>query len=376
MTARSIPIALPFIGETELEAVLEPLRRGWLTQGPAVAEFERAFAERHRVAHALATTSCTTALELALAVLGVGPGDEVVVPAFTWVATANVVRLRGATPVFVDVDRSTYNLDVRLLGAALSSKTKAVIPVHLFGLCAEVDAVRETIGPSVAIVEDAACAVGAECAGRPAGTLGDLAAFSFHPRKIVTTGEGGMLTTADDQLAASAERLRNHGASLPEEVRHTGPQPFLLPDFDEVGYNLRMTDLQGAVGVAQLGRLDALLAERREWAAWYQEQLAGIPWLTCPKSPEAYLHSWQSFVVRVDQSRSPAPRNELMARLHDLGVSTRPGTHAVPTLGAYRQTAEICPVAAELQDTTMAIPLHNRMNADDYAYVVEAIRGL
>ena len=376
MSRRSIPIAVPFTGAEEIEAVRGPLESGWLTQGPSVAEFELLFAARHRVGHALATTSCTTALELALAALDVGPGDEVIVPAFTWVATANVVRLRGATPVFVDVDAVTYNLDVTRLGAAVTDLTRAVIPVHLFGLCADIPAIREAVGDTVAIIEDAACAVGAELHGRPAGTLGDVGAFSFHPRKIITTGEGGMLTTDDDALAERAERLRNHGASVSEEIRHRGPQPYLLPDFDEVGFNLRMTDLQGAVGVAQMVRLDGLLAERRQWAAWYDEQLADVEWLVTPTASDGATHSWQSYVTRVDESTSPGPRNELMAALHEHGVSTRPGTHAVSCLGVYRDSATRCPVAEELQATTMAIPLHNRMSADDYAYVVERIRAL
>lgn len=375
---RSIPIAVPVTGAEELDALRGPLASGWLTQGPMVAEFERRFAARHQVGHALATTSCTTALHLALAALGIGPGDEVVVPAFTWVATANVVLYCGATPVFVDVDPVTYNLDVHQVGRAVTDRTRAVIPVHLFGLCADIDALRSVVPDRVAVVEDAACAVGASLRGRPAGALGDVAAFSFHPRKIITTGEGGMLTTDDDDLATRAEVLRNHGASVSEEVRHAGPQPYLLPAFDELGFNYRMSDLQGAVGTVQMDRLDGLLAERRRGAAWYGEHLADLAWLRRPTVPDGFEHSWQSYVTVVDEDRAPAPRNELMARLAEAGVSTRPGTHAVTELGYYRNRfgAGTCPTAAALERTSMALPLHNRMTDDDFTYVAEVLHGL
>jgi perosamine synthetase len=213
---RVIHIAQPCTGEEEWHATREPLMSGWLTQGPKVAAFEKAFAERHAVKHALATTSCTTALHLILAAMDIGPGDEVIVPAFTWVATANVVLYCGATPVLVDVDRSSYNIDCADVARKLSSRTKAVIAVHLFGLCADMTALRRVVPEHVSIIEDAACASGAAYRGVPAGGLGDAAAFSFHPRKSITTGEGGMVTTNAAALAETADRLRNHGASIPK----------------------------------------------------------------------------------------------------------------------------------------------------------------
>ena len=218
-----------------------------------MAEFERAFCELHGVRHGIAVTSCTTALHLALAARGIGPGDEVIVPAFTWIATANVVRYCGATPVFADVDPETYNVDPEQIAACLSERTRAVIPVHLFGLCADIDAIQRLLPDEVFVLEDAACAAAAAYHGRPAGGLGDAAAFSFHPRKSITTGEGGMVTTNDSALAEHARMLRNHGGSIAEEDRHLGPQPYLLPAFNEVGFNYRMTDLQGAIGVVQMG---------------------------------------------------------------------------------------------------------------------------
>lgn len=372
---RTIPIASPSLGEEEWQACREPLLSGWLTQGPKVAEFERRFSNRHGVKHGVATTSCTTALHLALAARGIGPGDEVIVPAFTWVATANVVQYCGATPIFADVDPVTYNIDPEQVTACLSQRTRAVIPVHLFGLCADMDAIRRAVPEDVFLLEDAACAAAASYHGRSAGSLGDAATFSFHPRKSITTGEGGMITTNDEPFASRARTLRNHGASVSEEDRHRGPQPFLLPNFDEVGFNYRMTDLQAAVGLVQIGKLDGFVEERKRWATWYFRELEAVSWLAPPSVPQGYGHGWQSFVAVVGDD-APAARDDLMARLHERGVSTRPGTHAVTELGVYLSWNGRCPVAAHLQSRTMALPLHNRMTEDDFRYVVDELRRL
>ncbi len=377
---RRIQIATPSLGDDEWSALREPITNGWLTQGPKVAEFERMFAARHGVSHALATTSATTGLHLALAAMGIGPGDEVIVPAFTWVATANVAVYCGATPVFVDVDRHTYNLDTATLTDLVTDRTRAVIPVHLFGLCADIDAVRAAVPEHVVVLEDAACAAGASWRGRSAGALGDAGVFSFHPRKSVTTGEGGMLTTNDAALAERAERMRNHGASVSEEARHAGPRPYLLPSFDELGFNYRMTDLQAAVGIVQLSKLDGFVEERQKWADFYERELADLPWLRTPKTPDDAVHAWQSYVTYVDADAAPMPRNQIMEVLQDRGIATRPGTHAVPGLGYYRErfgtALDDFPGARDCDRNTMAIPLHNRMSSDDYDYVVEALHAL
>lgn len=377
---RVVQIALPSTGEEEWLAVREPLQSGWLTQGPRVAAFEKAFAERHEVPHALATTSCTTALHLALAAFGIGPGDEVIVPAFTWVATANSVLYCGATPVLCEVDPITYNIDPKSAAAKVTARTKAVIAVHLFGLCADIDSLRSALPPHVVIFEDAACAAGARYKGRPAGTLGLAGCFSFHPRKSITTGEGGMLTMSDNNLAARAQVLRNHGASISEEQRHLGAQPYLLPAFDELGFNYRMTDVQAAIGLVQLAKLDAFIDERDVWARYYREQLSDIGWLRHPIAPNDGRHAWQAYVTTVDPNRSPLPRNEIMARLHEMGVATRPGTHAIHMLGYYQKTFgcrdDDFPVARDCERNTMAIPLHNRMSEDDYKYVVDCIKRI
>lgn len=374
---RNVPISLPSTGEEEWHAAREPLMSGWLTQGPAVGRFERAFAERHKVDHALAVTSCTTGLHLILAAMGIGPGDEVIVPSFTWVATANVVLYCGATPVLCDVDLETNNIDPADLAARISERTKAVIAVHLFGLCADIEAIRAAIPPHVAIIEDAACAAGASYKGVPAGGLGLAAAFSFHPRKSITTGEGGMVTTNDAGLAATADMMRNHGASISEEQRHNGPRPYLLAEFNLLGFNYRMTDLQGAVGMVQLGKLDRFIAERQQWAEYYRDRLQRLAWLRMPQFPIDGSHAWQAFVTYVDPESAPMPRNAMMERLQEAGIATRPGTHAIHMLGLYRERfgyrPDDFPGARACDANTMAIPLHNRMTREDYDHVVDAL---
>ena len=378
--ARQVPIALPSIGEEEVAAVAMVLESGWVTQGPKVAAFEAAFAERHGVSHALATTSCTTALHLALTAIGVGPGDEVIVPSFTWIATANAVVYCGATPVLADVDRFTGNIDVADAAARVTARTRAIVAVHLFGLCADIEGLRSSIPDHVKIVEDAACAAGAVYRGRSAGCLGDVAAFSFHPRKAITTGEGGMLTTNDPNIAEFVNRQRNHGASISDEVRHSGPRPYLLPDFDILGFNYRMTDIQAALGIEQLRKLNRFIAERAEGARLYSRGLGHLSWLALPEVPEGDSHAWQSYVARVDPESAPMPRDAMMEVLQSRGVSTRPGTHAVHTLGYYRNRLgvkpEDYPGSLDCARNTMAIPLHNRMSAEDYAHVVACLCDL
>jgi perosamine synthetase len=375
---RIVQISLPSTGEEEWQACREPLMSGWLTQGPKVAAFEKAFSTRHNVKYALATTNCTTGLHLILAAMGVGPGDEVIIPAFTWVATANVVLYCGATPVFADVDRTTNNIDHEDIARKLSPRTRAVIVVHLFGLCADMDAIRGVVPANVKIIEDAACAAGASYKGVSAGALGYAAAFSFHPRKSITTGEGGMVTTNDDQLAQLANMLRNHGASISEEQRHNGPRPYLLSEFNLLGYNYRMTDLQGAVGIVQLAKLESFIQERHHWAEFYRQELSGIDWLRMPVFPENSTHAWQAFVTYVDPQKTRMPRNKIMERLQAAGISTRPGTHAVHMLGYYSELFGFdpndYPGSRDCDANTMAIPLHNRMTAEDYEYVVKALK--
>lgn len=378
---RNIPIALPSLGTEELEAVKEPILKGWLTQGSQVAKFEAEFSNMHNVSHALATTSCTTALHSALVAMGIGPGDEVIVPAFTWVSTANIVLYCGATLVFCDVDIKTYNIKVSDISSKITDRTKAIIPVHLFGLCADIDAIKRVIPSHIKILEDAACAAGASYKNRFAGSLGDMGAFSFHPRKTVTCGEGGMLTTNDNELNIIAEKLRNHGAEISEEKRHLGPKPFILPDFNVMGFNYRMTDLQAAVGIAQLSKLNHFIKEREYWARYYTQELASLGWLI-PQSVPKFItqHAWQAYVCYVDPDKAPMTRNEIMENLQAKGIATRPGTHAVHMLGFYSEKysfkSEDFPGAYACDQNTMAIPLHNKMVADDYRYIVEVLKSI
>ena len=373
---KMIQISQPATGEEEWLACREPLMSGWLTQGPKVAEFEQAFAARHNVPYALATTSCTTALHLILAGMEIGAGDEVIVPAFTWVSTANVVLYCGATPVFADVDIETYNIDAADVAQKITPRTKAVIVVHLFGLCADMKAIRRAVPAHVKIIEDAACAAGASYGDVPAGGLGDAAAFSFHPRKSVTTGEGGMVTSSDPDLVARMTMLRNHGASVSEEQRHSGPKPYLLPDFNLLGFNYRMTDIQASIGIVQLSKLDRFITERQQMAERYRQRLQRLAWLRMPEFGNGG-HAWQAFVSYIDPETSPVSRNQIMERLQAGGIATRPGTHAVHMLGYYRDrfgfSPDDFPGARDCDRNTMAIPLHNRLSADDYEYIIDTL---
>lgn len=379
MNQRNIPISLPVTGEEEWLALKEPLTTGWLTSGPKVRAFEKAFAERHQVKHAIAVTSATTALHLALVALDIKARDEVIVPAFTWVSTANVVLYQGAKVVFCDIDPSTFNIDPNKLAEKITDKTKAIMVVHLFGLCAPMEELKAVAG-NIPLIEDGACAAGSAYKGIPAGGLGLMGCFSFHPRKSITTGEGGMITTNDDDLGEKLQVLRNHGASISEEQRHHGPKPYILPDFNVLGYNYRMTDLQGAIGEVQLTKLDSFIDERAKWADFYKKELAEISWLKLPDFTAEYHHGWQSFVTLVDESKSPCSRNEIMEQLQQKGISTRPGTHAVHMLNFYADKYAISPEdypgAQMANDQSISIPLHNKMVKEDFQYIVYCLKNI
>ncbi len=374
-----IPISLPSTDDSEWLALKGPIESGWLTSGPEVRAFEEAFAKRHHVRHAIAVTSATTALHLSLIALDVGPDDEVIVPALSWIATANAVRHTGAEVVFCDVEDDSYNLDTTKLEHLIGKKTKAIIPVHLFGLCMDIDRLKH-IAQDIPIIEDAACAAGSSLRQRPAGSLGTLGCFSFHPRKIITTGEGGMVTTNSDTLAQAIYKLRNHGAEISEEQRHQDSRPFALPDFNLLGYNYRMSDLQGAVGKVQLTKLDRFIEERRWGASFYHQQLADIPWLRVPTIFPDVQPNWQSYVTMINPDKSPGSRDEILSALLERGISARPGTHAIHIQNYYQRRYNLkpqdFPVAQSIHKHSMALPIHNRMTHQDYQHVASCLKDL
>lgn len=381
-----IPITMPFFGPEELEAVQNPLKTGWVVQGPEVAAFEGRFAEYTGATHAAATTSCTTALHLAVAALGLEPGDEVLVPAFTWVSTANVVEYMGARPVFVDVDLDTFNIDPVAAAEAITERTVGMIPVHLFGLAAEMDPLLDLAKKhDLWVVEDAACAFGTYYHGRHAGTLSDAGCFSFHPRKSITTGEGGMVTTQRDDIDRLVRSLRDHGATRSDLERHGKSGAFLLADYPHLGYNFRMTDLQGAVGRVQMERADWILGERRRRAAIYDERLRDLDWLQTPLVPEGHVHGYQAYVCtfrpeeptleNVDRLR--AERDRVMTIMERQGIATRQGTHAAALQEFYAKkygtSAEGFPNAHLADRLTLALPLFPQMTDEQQETVIRSL---
>lgn len=385
--AMNVPIARTSLTEREIESVLEPLRSGWLVQGPKVREFEEKWSAFTGAPHSIAVTSCTTGLHLAAVALGLEPGDEVIVPAFTWIATANIVEHQQAKVVFCDIDLETFNLDPASLEAAITPRTRGVIPVHLFGLAADMDAVNAIARKhSLWVIEDAACGFGATLHGRHVGTLGHAAAFSFHPRKAITTGEGGMVTVNDEALAETIRRLRDHGAAISDHQRHLGARPYLLADHPLAGYNQRMTDFQAALGSAQMDRAEAIIAERRRLAARYDDAFADLDWLRTPPRINAYGHGYQSYaclfqpdpVTPASVKKINARRNAWMDRLLQHGISTRPATHAVHMLAYYREkyglAPEDFPNAFAANDCSISLPLFHGMTEAEQDHVIAVVR--
>ncbi len=385
-TKFSVPIARTALTDDEIQSVLEPLKSGWLVQGPKVREFEDKWSAFTGARHSIAVTSCTTALHLSLAALGFGPGDEAIVPAFTWVATANVIEHLGGKVIFCDIDLDTFNLDVKDAARKITSRTKAILPVHLFGLAAEMGAVMELARKhSLWVVEDAACGFGSTYRGQHVGTLGDTGCFSFHPRKAITTGEGGMITTQSDALAEKLRRLRDHGAAMTDLQRHMGARPYLLADHPDAGYNQRMTDLQGALGAAQMDRAEAIIAERQRLAGVYDQAFAKLPWLKTPAHPAGYGHGYQSYpclfqpepLVPGAIERVNKLRNEWMDRLQQAGISTRPATHAVHMLTFYREkyglSPEDFPKAQAANDCSISLPIFHGMTEAEQQYVIQNV---
>ena len=366
---RLIRLAAPDIDDADLRAVADVLRSGWLVQGPKVAEFEQVMARRAGTPHAVAVANGTAALHLSLLALDVGAGDTVAVATYSWPATANVIALVGATPLFIDIDPVTWAMDPALLDRALAraGKVKAVMPVHRFGSMGPMARIAEVAAKhGAAVVEDAACAVGAALAGRPAGAWGTLGCFSFHPRKTVTTGEGGMVTTADAGLARRLRILRNHGQD----------PDISPPDFVAPGFNLRLTEFQAALGTSQLAKLDRLIAHRRQVAGWYAEALRGTG-LVVQGAIEPGAHSWQAYVLLLPAALAPR-RGALIARLRELGVEAQIGTHHQPLTRWFKAQGEHRPGEFPVTDAVAAralsLPMHASLTAEDVSFVAAQVR--
>lgn len=376
MSAHRIPVMVPHLGEEEAQAAADAVRSGWVAQGPRVARFEQEFASLVGADHGVAVSSCTAALHLALVLLDVRPGDEVIVPSFSFIATANAVRYVGATPVFADVDLATGNVTVQTVDAVRTPRTRAVIAVHQGGVPFDVAALRDAAARwGVPLVEDAACAAGSTAYGRPVGAGATVAAWSFHPRKLLTTGEGGMLTVDDPQWAARLRRLREHGMNVSAADRHRSAQP-VLESYLETAFNYRMTDIQAAVGLVQLGRLTDLVAQRRALAARYHELLADVDGLVPVRDPAYGETNYQAFWVRIDREYG-TDRDEVLAELAAAGVSARRGIMAAHLEPAYADvTPPPLPVTERLTRDSLILPLHHALTESDQDHVVGVLRKL
>lgn len=403
ISMKKIPVTIPYFTDEESEATKEVLASGWVAQGPKGAEFEKVIAEHEGVREGVATTSCTSALHLAMAALGMKQGMDVFVPAFTFVATANAVVETGAVPVMTDILQETFNIDTEALRKKIESDYEekdgrlfnkengnelwGIVPVHEFGLCCDIKAVNELAKKyRLKVVEDAACALGAKVGDIHQGAFGNPSCISFHPRKSITTGEGGMVLTDDEQLAVRMRELRSHGNSISAAARHQG-KGFLLPEYNEAGYNYRMTDIQAAVGLAQAKKLDYIIEEKRKRAKRYDRLLSEkVPELTVPVEPAGYYHTYQSYVCMLDYKKTGCGdvaaggrfRNQMLQVLEERGIATRQGTHAVHTLGYYRNRfgyqPEDYPNAYACDQLSITLPLYVQMEDEDQDRVVEEIR--
>ncbi len=370
-----IPVIRPWLGEEEAAAAAAAVASGWIAQGPRVAQFEEAFAAAIGTDHAVAVSSCTTALHLAMVAAGVGPGNEVIVPSLSFIATANAVRYVGARPVFADVELDTQNLTAETVAARLTDRTRAVIVVDQAGVPVDIDAIQALCDPrGIRLVQDSACAAGSVYRGRPVGAGAWLATFSFHPRKLLTTGEGGMIVTSDGALAARLRRLREHGMDVSAADRHRSSQP-VIEHYTEVGFNFRMTDIQAAVGLVQLGRLSAIVARRRELAQRYTRLLSGLAGVQTIRDPDYGSTNFQSFWMLLPEDAA-VTRDDLLSLLAESGVSARRGIMAAHLEPAYHGfTADPLPVTERLTAHSLILPLFHQMTEAEQDLVVSVLCG-
>lgn len=372
-----IPIAKPFLTEEEAQAAYDTILTGWITQGPKVQEFEEKFAAYTGARYAVAVSNCTTALHLSMIVAGIGPGDEVICPSMSYIATANAIRYVGAMPVFAEVDPGTYNLDVADAKRRITLRTKAILLVHQMGMPADIDGFRELCNRyRLVLIEDAACAAGSAYQGKKIGSHSDLVCFSFHPRKVISTGDGGMITTSREDYCRRLKLLRQHGMSVNDRMRHDA-RTVIFEDHVEVGYNYRMTDIQAAVGIRQLEKLDWIVESRRKIAAFYFNALKPIPFLRLPLEYKASCSNFQSFCVYL-KKECPVDRNELMQQLLEKGIATRRGimnTHRETAYKGFGRKTHL-PVSEDLQDRSILLPLYVPMAHEELDYIVECFVNL
>jgi len=372
-----IPITRPLMGEAEADAARRAVLSGWTSQGPEVAAFEREFAAVVQAPHACAVSNCTTALHLALLVAGVKAGDEVITVSHSYIATANSVRYVDAVPVFVDIEPESFNMDPGLIEAAITPRTRAILCVHQIGMPCDMDRIlpiaREHRLP---VIEDAACAIGSEMfrdgewqkIGRPHG---DVACFSFHPRKVISTGDGGMLRTRHASWNREFRLLRQHAMSVPDTVRH-GSNQVIFESYPTIGFNYRMTDIQAAVGREQLKRLPEIVRSRRRLAANYAHLLADLPEVTAPREPSWALSNWQSYAVRLPQG---CDQRAVMQSMLDAGVSTRRGVMCSHREAPYQSLFQQGSLthSEQAQDHCILLPLYPGMSGAEQKQVVAAL---
>lgn len=389
----NIPITKTIFGDEEKEAIVKPLETGWVVQGPNVAKFQNMFADFTGSKYAHAASNCTTALHLGLEAMGITKGDKVIVPSFTYVASANAVEYTGAEVVFCDIDLKTFNIDETKLEEIIKkdSSIKGIMPVNLFGLCANMPYIMELAKKyNLKVIEDSACGFDGWIGDKHSGTFGDCGCFSFHPRKSICTGEGGMLITDDEDIANKVSQLKDHGASKSDLQRHKEKGGSLLPDFTMRGYNYRMTDMQGALGVCQMDRKEYIMNGRREVASKYDEVLKDISQLVSPYIPENYKHGYQSYVciftdgedisnlTKEQIDRINIKRNIFMEKLEEMTIATRQGTHAVHTLGYYKNKNnfkdEDFLMSYAADRLSIALPLYAGMTNEEFSYIIDNIR--
>lgn len=371
-----IPITKPLTGDEEVQQAAEVIRSGWLTQGPKTAAFEKAVADYLGAKHVIAVSSCTTALHMAVILAGLKPGDEVIVPSYTFVATANALLYAGVTPVFAEIDARTYNLDVTKLAALVTPRTKAILVVDQFGLPADLDAIdafcREK---KLTFIEDAACAMGAVYKGRNIGARGKLITFSYHPRKSITTGEGGALVTDDDAIAERARVIRSHGASVSDAERHKS-KGVTFEAYTELGYNYRLSDVQAAIGLAQINRLGEILTKRRALAKRYDEHLKALSHFDVPFIPEWAEHPYQTYAPLL-KANAPVKRNDVIQRLAAAGVSSRrgiPPIHLEPYMKDRLKQIPRLAISEDISARTIILPLYPQMTHEEQDQVIGALK--